>query len=304
MAGSRVKNGTLTRITVSITDEAGEAVLELLEEFFGQPASLYTSAKTRRTVASVYLKKASDWSRRREAALRERLAWLRECGMEVGSGRISMVKVPREDWAESWKRHCKAISIGRALLIKPSWIRRTAKPGQAVVVLDPGLSFGTGQHPTTHFCLEQLVAARKPETTASFLDMGTGSGILAIAAVKLGYRPVEGFDFDPAAIRVARANALENGVATRWRPRLQNLTQLPLKPVRQFDVVGANLICDLLVAELRRIVARVKPTGRLILAGILKSQFKTIVRTYGECGMTLLARAAVGEWESGAFAWK
>jgi ribosomal protein L11 methyltransferase len=291
-------------MAVSTTDEAGEAIMELLEELFGQPASLYTNAKTGKTVASVFLARATKGSAARQGTLRKRLLHLRQCGIDIGTGRISMAKVRREDWAESWKRHFKAIAIGQALLIKPSWIKRKAVPGQAVVVLDPGLSFGTGQHPTTRFCLEQLVAAKKQDTAASLLDMGTGSGILAIAGVKLGYQPVAAFDFDPAAVRVARANAQVNGVAARIRPTIQDLTRLPLNPARQFDVICANLICDLLVAERSRILARLKPGGRLVLAGILKTQFPSVRRAYQQVGLTLIARHAEHEWESGAFAWK
>ena len=123
-------------------------------------------------------------------------------------------KVPPEDWAESWKRHFKPIEIGGDLLILPSWSKRKPKTGQAVVVLDPGLSFGTGQHATTSFCLNEIVKLRRSSKASelSLLDGGTGSGILAIAAAKLGYKPVEAFDFDPVSVRVARANATSNGV--------------------------------------------------------------------------------------------
>src|SRR5439155_23112501 len=116
---------------------------------------------------------------------------------------------------------------GLALLLKPSWSRCRARRGQAVVVLDPGLSFGTGQHPTTRFCLEQIVARRTQDRGQSFLDMGTGSGILAIAAAKLGYHPVAAFDVDAHAVRIARANARKNGVADTLHPRRQDLRQLP-----------------------------------------------------------------------------
>jgi len=299
-----MKSGSLTRVAVSTTDQAEEAIMELLAELFGQPASVYTNVKTGRTAASVFLARASDWSAATQRALRARLLHLKHCGIEVGAARISVANVRREDWAESWKRHFKAIELGRELLIRPSWIRRKPAPGQAVVVLDPGLSFGTGQHATTRFCLEQLIAAKKRDTIASLLDIGTGSGLLAIAGVKLGYQPVEAFDFDPAAVRVARANAKQNGVAARLRPGLQDLTRIPLKPTRQYDVVCANLIYDLLLAERRRILARLKPTGRVVLAGVLKTQFSKVRRAYEQAGLTLIARHEEQEWESGAFVWK
>src|SRR6185369_11630469 len=102
-----MKSGSLTRIAVSITDQAEEAVMELLAEIFGQPASVYTNAKTRSTVASVFLARASDWSAAKQGALRARLLQLKHCGIEIGAGRISVTKVRREHWAESWKRHFK-----------------------------------------------------------------------------------------------------------------------------------------------------------------------------------------------------
>ena len=108
--------------------------------------------------------------------------------MKIGAGKIEIAKVKREDWAESWKRHFHPIEIGKTLLVKPSWSKKRPAKNQAVVILDPGLSFGTGQHPTTSFCLHQIARGRKNGTPRpSFLDIGTGSGILAIAAAKLGY---------------------------------------------------------------------------------------------------------------------
>ena len=125
-------------------------------------------------------------------------------GLNIGSGTVRIARIKREDWAESWKKHFKAFEVGRSLLVKPSWIKRLPRAGQAVVVLDPGLSFGTGQHPTTAFCLSEIVRGEKKETSRSFLDIGTGSGILAIAAAKLNFRPVRAFDFDPASVAESR----------------------------------------------------------------------------------------------------
>ena len=145
-----------------------------------------------------------------------------------------------------------------------------------MVVLDPGLSFGTGQHPTTAFCLRQLVARRRPGEAQSCLDIGTGSGILAIAAAKLGYAPVDAFDFDPEAVRIARANARRNGVAARIRFSRQDLTKLPRRSARKYSLVCANLISSLLLAERERILARLQPDGVLVVAGILKEEFAQV----------------------------
>jgi len=228
-----------------------------------------------------------------------------------------MAKVRREDWSESWKRHFKAIEIGNALLIKPSWIKGKPRKNQAVVILDPGLSFGTGQHATTSFCLHQIVAAvgRPPQTpkvskdaalcrgaaTKSFLDIGTGSGILAIAAAKLGYQPVRAFDFDPESVRVALANARVNQVAGRIKITQEDVMKQPMRPARQYDLVCANLISNLLIAERRRIVAQVKPGGTLVLAGILKSEFAQVQTAFAELGLKFVTGKNEKEWRSGSF---
>jgi len=170
-------------------------------------------------------------------------------------------------------------------------------------VLDPGLSFGTGQHPTTAFCLEQIVARRKIGRRQSFLDIGTGSGILGIAAAKLGYHPVRAFDFDAAAVRVAKANACRNRVTKRTRIFRQDLIRWPLHSDAKFDVICANLTDDLLVEQSRRILNRLQPCGALILAGILKTQFARVHRTYASAGLKLIATRPEKEWQSGAFAY-
>jgi ribosomal protein L11 methyltransferase len=207
----------------------------------------------------------------------------------------------REDWAESWKRHFKPVEIGNALLVKPSWSKKLPRKNQAVVILDPGLSFGTGQHPTTAFCLREVTRHRKTGIRRSLLDMGTGSGILAIAAAKLGYSPVYAFDFDPEAVRIARANARVNGVHKKLRIARNDVTKLPIHPARQYDLICANLISTLLIAGRRRIVAQLHRGGTLVLAGILKSEFSQIRKIYAELGLKLAARKIENEWCSGSF---
>jgi ribosomal protein L11 methyltransferase len=223
--------------------------------------------------------------------------------LNLGPGQISLKSVRKEDWAESWKLHFKPQVIGSALLLKPSWSRRRARKGQAVVVLDPGLSFGTGRHPTTAFCLRQLVARRRSGRSQSCLDIGTGSGILAIAATKLGYAPVDAFDFDPEAVRIARANARRNGVAANIRFQRQDLTKLPRRSTRQHSLVCANLVSSLLMAEQERILARLRTDGVLVIAGILETEFAQVQRSFETAGLRLIASRTQNEWRCGAFCW-
>jgi ribosomal protein L11 methyltransferase len=301
----------LWKISAAVLPEAEDAVTELFQTLFCQPPSSYTDVESAQTTVTIYLQKKRAWSDiQRELA--GGLAQIKSCGLNIGAGNISFQKIRHQDWAESWKRHFKPIEIGNALLIKPSWSNRRAKKKQAVVILDPGLSFGTGQHPTTSFCLEQIVAAicdrrsesRRSQTAAtvkSCLDIGTGSGILAIAAAKLGYSPIEAFDFDPEAVRVATANAKRNRVLNRIHIHRADITKLPRRGTKKFDVICANFISNLLIVERDRIVARLNANGVLVLAGILQTEFAKVRSTYEKAGLRLVATRIQNEWQSGAF---
>jgi ribosomal protein L11 methyltransferase len=299
-----MKRTPLWKISVTTAPQAEEVVAELLGGAFSQPVASYTDAETRQTAVSVYVQRRPDWSPARQAELASGLNRIALSGLDIGPGRISLQRIRREDWAESWKLHFKPVVIGSALLLKPSWNRRRPRRGQAVVVLDPGLSFGTGRHPTTAFCLRQLVAGRRLGKAKSCLDVGTGSGILAIAAAKLGYAPVDAFDFDPQAVSVARANARRNGVSARIRFQRQDLTRLPRRSARKYSLVCANLVSSLLLAERGRILARLRPDGVLVVAGILKGEFAEVQRAFAAAGLRLMASRAENEWRSGAFAWR
>ena len=300
----KTQPGTLWRISVATTATVEEAVIEWLSLAFGQPPSSYTNAETGQTTVSVYLQKKPDWSAARQRELADALRRMGRTGLALGPRRISLTRVRPQDWAKSWQHHFKPLVVGAALLLKPSWSRCRPQRGQAVVILDPGLSFGTGHHPTTSFCLRQLVARRRPGEAQSCLDVGTGSGILAITAAKLGYQPVDALDFDPESIRVARANARRNGVSGRIRFRQQDLTKLPRRRSRKYSLICANLLAHLLSAERHRLLARLRADGVLVAAGILKSEFAQVQRAFERAGLRLVASRAQKEWRSGAFAWR
>jgi ribosomal protein L11 methyltransferase len=296
-----MKRRSLREVCAVTSIEAEDAVVALLEELSGRPAAVYTDEETKITTVSIYCEKASEWNAGKRAVLASGLRKIQASGLNIGAGKILAKRVAREDWAESWKRHFKPIEIGTRLLIKPGWIKRRPRKGQAVVVLDPGLSFGTGNHPTTAFCLRELAARRKTGRAQSFWDIGTGSGILAIAAAKLGYAPVRAIDFDPEAVRVARENAMRNGVARKLRIARGDITILPSRRREKYDFICANLVSTLLLAVRERIVARLRPGGTLVLAGILKGEFAQIQKAYEQAGLKLLRTRAQGEWRSGAF---
>lgn len=301
MARPSLNSKQLRKVSIEIHAESEEAVLELLQNRFPNTPSIYSDFETGQTIAIVYLDADEIWDASVEKEIRAELKNIQECGLNIGPALIRCDWIKREDWANSWKRHFKPMNIGGKLLIRPGWIKRKLKPGQALVVLDPGLSFGTGQHATTSFCLHQLVKARKKGAKQSFLDMGTGSGILAIAAAKLGYAPIEAFDFDPESVRVAKENAAKNKVADKLKLKQADLTKLPAKSRQRYDVVCANLIYDLLVAEAAKISARVQPDGLLVLAGILETQFALVESTFAQHGWKLVASKVEKEWRSGSF---
>ena len=293
----------LWRVTVATSLEAEDAVMELLGSLLGSPATAYFNLETRASLVSVYSEK--PFAPQLPASISAGLKQIKNCGLQTGgeSGgeKITVAKVKREDWAESWKKHFQPFEVRRSLLVKPSWSKKRPRKNQPVVILDPGLSFGTGQHPTTSFCLAEIVRGRKSGREQSFLDIGTGSGILAIAAAKLGYQPVHAFDFDPESVRVSRENARVNDVTGKIKIKRGDVARLELKPRRSFDLVCANLISNLLIAERKKIVAQVNPGGTLVLAGILRSEFSGVETAFADLGWKLSRGKTGKEWRSGSF---
>ena len=291
------------QVTLATTLEAEAAVGELLHAVFGIAPSVFTHPEQRVPMVSVYLDEKKSVTVAQRQAVAEGMARIEKCGLAIGDWKLVVKRLRREDWVDSWKRHFQPIRIGgkgKKLLVRPSWRKDKAAPGQAVVVLDPGLSFGTGQHATTKFCLRQLVACRK-RGPQSLLDVGTGSGILAIAGMKLGYQPVKAIDFDSEAIRVARKNTHCNRVTAHLNPKVGDVTKLSPRARVKYDVVCANLYYDLLTANAHRLIARVKSGGVLVLAGILETQFSEVQAAVEGQGMVLKKTTRQGEWQSGTF---
>jgi ribosomal protein L11 methyltransferase len=291
----------LWEFSLSTSTAGEEAAVALFDATFQLPSSVFIDAETGAVKVCVYREASGRQRSRLRTLLQAGLVGLRACGLDFGRAQIRVRRVRREQWAESWKRHFQPLEIGRALLIKPSWSRRPPRRNQAVVILDPGLSFGTGRHPTTLFCLQHLVRHRRKQQPQSFLDIGTGSGILAAAAAAIGYKPVKAFDFDRAAVRISRENALANGLDSLIQIHRKDLSRLPMRSREKFDLICANLTADLLLSQRRRILNRLASGGVLVLAGILRKQFKEVRKAYETRGMRLISNQTGGEWQSGAF---
>lgn len=177
---------------------------------------------------------------------------------------LSARPIYEQDWAVSWRGFFGTVETGGRIVIVPSWVEHTAAPGQIEIRLDPGQAFGTGHHETTRLCLLALDALVRPGTTV--LDVGTGSGVLAIAAAKLGARSVTAIDIDPIAADVARANCAENGVADAVKVRTGTLTP---EHEGQYDLVVANISTQAIIPLAPTFARVAKPGAHVALSGIL-----------------------------------
>ena len=205
--------------------------------------------------------------------------------------------IPDEDWKFSYRKHFKVEVISPRLVVRPPWESVAPVPGQKVLTLDPGIAFGTGQHPTTRACLDAIDALAAEDAGRTFLDVGCGSGILAIAAALEGFREVRGFDNDPDAVRNANENAAANGLGALF---FEGDLSAP-DVTAPADVVAANVLAPVLVRFAREVGALVNPGGRLILSGILDEQYGEVRDAYAALGFAEISSRLIGEWRTGLF---
>jgi len=200
--------------------------------------------------------------------LEERLASIRELGL----GTIeppAYAWVQEEDWANAWKAYFKPTRVGERLMIIPSWESYELQPQDLPLYLDPGMAFGTGTHPTTSLCLRKLEAVVQPGMRV--LDVGTGSGILAIAAARLGAAPVVGIDIDPVAVRVAKENAERNGVTIDVRAGTLDQVETD-----ECDLIIANIIASIIIDILPDVASRMKMGGKFLASGIIAEKKQAV----------------------------
>ena len=216
-------------------------------------------------------------------------------------------ELSEEDWSESWKAQYHRLRVGHKIVIVPAWEEYAPSPDEVVVRLEPGMAFGTGLHPTTRLCLEALETEMTPGSVV--LDVGTGSGVLAIAAAKLGARSVLALDADPVAVHVARENVAANGATGTVDVQHGSLPggdavpmhfsvdgPLALLDSGDYDLVLVNILAPVITGMAPALAARLRQPGRLVAAGLIEDQEADVVDALQEQGLSVIQRSQEDDW--------
>lgn len=224
--------------------------------------------------------------------VRERLAALKAGAcVDMGTLALELQNVADEDWSENWKKYYKPFRIGSHLVVKPTWEPYEAQPGDQMIELDPGMAFGTGTHETTHMCMQLLEKHLRPGMRV--MDVGTGSGILAIAAARLGASDVLAIDIDPNAVKVAKENVALNGVESRVRVVEGDLCKSEAIPC---DLAVANIVADAICMLAGPLTRHLQKGRLLVCSGIIREREQDVRDAAAQAGYTLFDRVEMGEW--------
>ena len=284
-------------VRVEIPVSLAEAVANFLIEL-GSPGVIQEKPRgptgRKRECVVAYFSRARSFGSKEEK-IRTYLSSQNQAGRNFS---LTRRVIQEEKWAEAWKDNFKPVHITSHLVIKPPWEEYPRNSYEIVIEIDPGMAFGTGTHPSTQMCLQAL-----QELIPSFpqgptvLDVGTGSGILAIAARKLGARKVLAIDIDPIAIDCARKNAAANHAKGLIDFQMGSLGRLR----RRFDIVAANLLPQELLKLAPLLATRVNSQGCLITSGILRGQQKEIAAAFTEKGLTIWLSRELRGWVCSIF---
>lgn len=253
---------------------------ELIDE------SILNADKTHASV-SIYLS-AEDSCAEQLEFVRDRLA---ASGL---NGRIELIGVNEEDWADSWKQYYKPLHIGNRVVVVPQWEHYDANDNDIIVKMDPGMAFGTGTHETTRLVMELLENYTTPG--AAVLDVGCGSGILAICAAKLGAGRCRAYDIDPTAVKVARDNIAVNSVEDRVSCDCSDLLAAVDNSDGGYDIICANIVADIIIRMAGDVATFMKPHGIMLASGIITSRADDVINALEKGGLRVLERREDNDW--------
>lgn len=277
-------------VSVAVSGEAAEAVAEALARYAPRGVAIEAGPEgigRGPVTVRAYLPADAELPHTRRRV--EEALW--HLGQLLPIPEPSFRPVADADWAEAWKRHLRVLHVGQRIVIRPSWLPYAPQPDEIVIELDPGMAFGTGSHPTTQMCLLALEAHVRPGMR--LLDLGCGSGILAIAGAKLGGGPALAVDNDPQAVAAARENARRNGVAERVRVIEGSLEQI----AGQFDLLLVNILAQVIIEMAGRGLAeRLAPDGLLVAAGLLAEQEREVTEALARAGLEITGRRQIEDW--------
>ncbi|WP_199621744.1 50S ribosomal protein L11 methyltransferase [Paenibacillus alkalitolerans] len=228
---------------------------------------------------------------------------LPEFGIDPGKKAVETAEVREEQWADAWKQYFKPTHITERLVIKPTWETYEAKPGETIVELDPGMAFGTGTHATTSLCMRTLEEVVRPGDHV--IDVGTGSGILAITAAKLGAERVLALDLDPVAVSSAQENVRLNGLSDQITVRLSDLLQaIRTGETRSVDigvklpvqVVAANILAEIILTFIDDVYQALAPEGTYVASGIILSKEQEVTEALERSGFVMEGRREENDW--------
>lgn len=289
-------------IALKVDGEAAEAVAELLNRYGHQGVSIEQDDIASEKwddgdvppVTTLTLRAYIPADERAEDAKLRLEAALGHMSLMYPMPRPVYTLVHEEDWAEAWKAHYHPVRVGKRILIRPLWIETEIAPDDLVVALDPGMAFGTGTHPSTQLCMVGLEDHVQPGMNV--LDLGCGSGVLAITAAKLGAAHVWGLDIDPIAVRVTDENAAQNGVGEAITAQEGSLAEV-VESGRQFDLIVVNILARIIISMCsQRLGDTVRPGGLALFAGIIQDQADDVENALRETGLEPFTRRQDGDW--------
>lgn len=210
---------------------------------------------------------------------------------DLGHNHVQIVEVDEEDWATAWKKYYKPVKVSKSITITPTWESYTPQDGETIIELDPGMAFGTGTHPTTVLCIQAL--DRTIKGGERVVDVGTGSGVLSIAAAKLGAEQVLALDLDDVAVVSARQNIALNQLEAKISVKQNNLLQ---GVSGNYDIVVANILAEIVVQCIQDAAAILKPGGSFITSGIIKRKKQEVKDALLEGGFTINEVVEMEDW--------